>query len=78
MGDANGYLWSSELCEPSRTALIVHDLEVGVAWQISSGGTVTERCAALLAHARKAGFSVYFTRHQCPVGWPAWVNFGAQ
>jgi nicotinamidase-related amidase len=53
-----------EICRPSRTALIVYDMQVGVVSQIAEGKTVTERCVALLGAARKAGFPVYFTRHR--------------
>ena len=53
-----------DLCKPSRTALIVYDMQVGVVSQISEGKAVSDRCVALLAGARKAGYPVYFTRHR--------------
>jgi nicotinamidase-related amidase len=53
-----------EICRPSRTALIVYDMQVGVVSQIEEGKAVTEKCVALLAAARKAGYPVYFTRHR--------------
>jgi biuret amidohydrolase len=54
----------TELCNPSRTALIVYDMQVGVVSQISEGKLVSECCAALVGSARKGGYSIYFTRHR--------------
>jgi nicotinamidase-related amidase len=53
-----------EVCQPSRTALIVYDMQVGVVSQIEEGQAVTARCEDLLNSARNAGFPVYFTRHR--------------
>jgi nicotinamidase-related amidase len=67
MPDANGLCIPTKLtdvCKPSRTALIVYDMQVGVASQLNDGEVVSDRCAALLAHARKAGYPIYFTRHR--------------
>jgi nicotinamidase-related amidase len=54
----------AEVCNPSRTALIVYDMQVGVVSQIEEGQTITRRCADLLQAARKAGYPVYFARHR--------------
>jgi nicotinamidase-related amidase len=54
----------ADLCKPSRTALIVYDMQVGVVSQIGEGKFVTDRCTVLLARARKAGYPIYFTRHR--------------
>jgi len=54
----------AELCRPSRTALIVYDMQVGVVSQIDEGQAITRRCVELLETARKAGYPVYFTRHR--------------
>jgi nicotinamidase-related amidase len=54
----------AEICRPSRTALIVYDMQVGVVSQIEEGKAVTARCGDLLRSARKAGFPIYFTRHR--------------
>jgi nicotinamidase-related amidase len=54
----------AEVCQPSRTALIVYDMQVGIVSQISDGMAVTERCAALLETARTAAYPVYFMRHR--------------
>jgi nicotinamidase-related amidase len=54
----------AELCRPSRTALIVYDMQVGVVSQIDEGQAITGRCVDLLQTARKGGYPVYFTRHR--------------
>jgi nicotinamidase-related amidase len=53
----------AEICDPSRCALIVYDMQAGIVSQIADGKAVAERCEVLLNHARAAGFPVYFTRH---------------
>jgi biuret amidohydrolase len=53
----------AESCRPSRTALIVYDMQVGVVSQIDDGQAVTARCADILKAARNGGYSVYFMRH---------------
>jgi nicotinamidase-related amidase len=53
-----------ELCHPSRTAVIVYDMQAGVVSQISDGKAVTDHCRQVLDAARKAGFPIYFTRHR--------------
>jgi biuret amidohydrolase len=52
-----------EVCDPSRTALIVYDMQVGIVSQIASGRAVTERVRQVLQAARDGGFRVFFTRH---------------
>ena len=52
-----------EICTPSRCALIVYDMQVGIVSQISEGPVVLSRCQQLLTGARAAGFRVFFTRH---------------
>lgn len=52
-----------EICDPSRCALIVYDMQVGIASQISEGNAVMERCRLLLNAARAGGYPIYFTRH---------------
>ncbi len=54
----------ADLCQPSRTALIVYDMQVGVVSQIDEGQAITGRCVELLASARNGGYPVYFTRHR--------------
>jgi biuret amidohydrolase len=54
----------AELCRPSRTALIVYDMQVGVVSQIEEGPAITQCCVDLLHSARKGGYPVYFARHR--------------
>ena len=52
-----------EVCHPSRTALIVYDMQVGIVSQIATGRAITERVRQVLQAAREGGFRVFFTRH---------------
>lgn len=52
-----------EVCHPSRTALIVYDMQVGIVSQIETGRAITERVRQVLQAARDGGFRVFFTRH---------------
>jgi nicotinamidase-related amidase len=52
-----------EVCHPSRTALIVYDMQVGIVSQIATGRDITERVRQVLQAARDGGFRVFFTRH---------------
>lgn len=53
----------ADLCEPSRMAVLVYDMQAGICGQIASGPAVTAKCAQVLAAARSAGFRVAYTRH---------------
>ncbi len=52
-----------EVCHPSRTALIVYDMQVGIVSQLATGRAVVERVRQVLQAARTGGFRVFFTRH---------------
>ena len=52
-----------EVCRPSRSALIVYDMQVGIVSQIATGRVITERVRQVLHAARNGGFRVFFTRH---------------
>jgi biuret amidohydrolase len=52
-----------DACDPSRLALIVYDMQVGVVGQLDDGPQVTARVREVLEAARGAGVRVYFTRH---------------
>jgi len=52
-----------DVCDPSRCALIVYDMQNGIVPQIAEGQAVLKRCEQLLAAARTAGFRIFFTRH---------------
>jgi len=53
----------AEACLPSRTALIVYDMQVGVLRQIATAKAVTSRITEILSAARQARIRVIFTRH---------------
>ena len=50
-------------CDPTRTALIVYDMQAGVVSQLGDGPAIVSRCVTLLQAARSAGYPIYFTRH---------------
>jgi len=52
-----------EVCDPSRTALIVYDMQVGIVSQIAAAPAIAERVHEVLRAARNGGFRVFFTRH---------------
>jgi nicotinamidase-related amidase len=52
-----------DACDPSRIALIVYDMQVGVVRQIAARDEITERVLEVLEHAREAGVRIFFTRH---------------
>ena len=52
-----------EVCHPSRTALLVYDMQVGIVSQITAGRAITERVRQVVQAARDRGFRVFFTRH---------------
>jgi nicotinamidase-related amidase len=53
----------TDICNAPHTALLVYDMQIGVASQIKDGAKITSACALALAAARKAGMRVVFTRH---------------
>src|SRR5262249_5073750 len=52
-----------EVCHPTRTALIVYDMQVGIVSQITAGRSIVERVQQVLQAARDARLRVFFTRH---------------
>ncbi len=52
-----------EVCDPSRLALIVYDMQVGIVKQIRNGAEITAKVVEVLTAAREAGIRVFFTRH---------------
>jgi nicotinamidase-related amidase len=52
-----------EACTPSRTALIVYDMQAGILAQIKSGQAVAAKVVELLTAARAARVRTFFTRH---------------
>ena len=65
-----------DVVDPSRMALLVYDMQVGIVRQIADGQGVTQRCARVLEAARKAGFRVAFSRHlSLPEAWMGAFQF---
>ena len=52
-----------DVCDPSRLALVVYDMQVGIVNQIENAPQITERVVQVLNAARAAGVRVFFTRH---------------
>ena len=52
-----------QLADPSRTAIIIYDMQVGIISQIEEGTTVLKKCSELVAAARQSGYRIFFTRH---------------
>jgi nicotinamidase-related amidase len=52
-----------DLCAPTKLALVVYDMQVGIVRQIENGQQITDRVLQVLDAARKAGIRVFFTRH---------------
>ena len=52
-----------EACDPTRTALLVYDMQVGILSQINNGAAITEQVAQVLEAARSCGMRVFFSRH---------------
>ena len=52
-----------DICDPTRLALVVYDMQVGIVKQIENGQQITDKVVQVLAAARKAGIRVFFTRH---------------
>ncbi len=52
-----------EACHPGRMALLVYDMQVGIASQLRNGLGITAKVKEVLAAAREGGFPVFFSRH---------------
>ena len=52
-----------EVCDRTRLALIVYDMQVGIVSQIKNGRQILEKVVQVLNAARTAGIRVFFTRH---------------
>ena len=52
-----------DLCDPTRLALVVYDMQVGIVKQIENGQQITDNVVRVLEAARKSGIRVLFTRH---------------
>ncbi|HEX3820148.1 MAG TPA: cysteine hydrolase [Candidatus Sulfotelmatobacter sp.] len=52
-----------EVISPENTAVIIYDMQAGIAPQIKNGPEITAQVRKLLTSARRAGFRTLFTRH---------------
>ena len=52
-----------ELLDPTTTALVVYDVQVGIVGQIADGAEVIRKVSQILTAARAAGVRTFFTRH---------------
>jgi nicotinamidase-related amidase len=60
----------TDLADPSRMALLIYDMQVGIRGQVVGADLIVRRCATALSAARQAGMRVVFTRHlSCPRSW---------
>ena len=52
-----------EACDPTRLALIVYDMQVGILRQLQDGDELVGKVVGVLEAAREAGVRVVFLRH---------------
>src|SRR5260370_40915501 len=52
-----------DVCDRSKLALVVYDMQVGIVSQLKGAEVVTARVARVLEASRSAGLRVFFTRH---------------
>jgi biuret amidohydrolase len=51
-----------DICTPSKCALLIYDMQVGIVPQIAKGAAILAQCQKLLGIARDKGFRVFFMR----------------
>ena len=52
-----------DVCDRSKLALLVYDMQVGIVGQLKGAGAVTTQVLRVLEASRNAGVRVFFTRH---------------
>jgi biuret amidohydrolase len=52
-----------ELCDPTRMALIVYDMQIGILQQIKNPEAIVAKVSHVLEAARSAGVRTFFMRH---------------
>jgi len=52
-----------DICDPSRLALIVYDMQAGILSQLKDGDAITASVGEVLDAARAGGYRVFFMRH---------------
>lgn len=53
----------ADACDPTRMALIIYDMQVGIVRQLPDGDKIVQTCVQLRDAARENGFRVFYTRH---------------
>jgi len=53
----------AEVCDPTRLALLVYDMQVGILRQLPAASPTIARVLDVLAAARESGVRILFTRH---------------
>jgi nicotinamidase-related amidase len=49
-----------DICDPTRLALVVYDMQIGIVKQIENGDEIAEKVMQVLGAARNAGIRVFF------------------
>lgn len=52
-----------EVCDPSRLALLVYDMQVGIMRQLPSPAPIVEKVTEVLDAAREGGYRIFFSRY---------------
>jgi nicotinamidase-related amidase len=52
-----------EVCHPQHMAIIVYDMQIGIAGQSLNAQQVTAKVVSVVAAARQGGFRIFFSRH---------------
>jgi nicotinamidase-related amidase len=55
-----------EACHPTRTAMVIYDMQTGVVGQIANGPQIASRVVNLVVAARTGGYRVIYLRHMFP------------
>lgn len=53
----------ADACDPTRMALLIYDMQVGIVRQIPDSDKIVQACVQLRDAARANGFRVFYTRH---------------
>ncbi|MDW6022974.1 cysteine hydrolase [Mesorhizobium sp. BAC0120] len=65
-----------DVCDPSRMALLVYDMQVGICSQIKDADRIVAATLKAVATARAAGMRIVFTRHlSLPKAWMGAAQF---
>jgi nicotinamidase-related amidase len=60
----------ADIADPRRTALLIYDMQVGIAHQVSGAQAVISQIQKLVASARAVGMRIAYSRHlSAPCSW---------